>query len=241
MSLLALLAWLYLACLHGRFWQAGPVLAPARPRAAPPVAVVVPARDEAEVIARSVGSLLAQDYAGELRVVLVDDRSADGTAAIARALPGAAERLTVIEGAPRPAGWAGKLWAVQQGVAATDAEVLLLTDADIVHDAAHVATLMAEMERSGVDMVSEMVALNCESFAERALVPAFVYFFAMLYPFAWVNDPMRADRGGGGRNGADPQARAGPDRRYRSDPRRADRRCRAGAGGEARRPDLARS
>jgi len=188
----ALLAWVYLACLHGRFWQAGPALAPARPLHAPPVAVVVPARDEAELIARSIGSLLAQDYPGALRIVLVDDGSADATAAIARALPGAAERLTVLEGTHRPAGWAGKPWAVQQGVAATDADFLLFTDADIVHDPAHLATLVAEIERSGVDMVSEMVALNCESLAERALVPAFVYFFALLYPFAWVNDPLRA-------------------------------------------------
>jgi hopene-associated glycosyltransferase HpnB len=191
MTLIALLAWVYLACLHGRFWQAGPTLTPARPLVAPPVAVVVPARDEAEVIVRSIGSLLAQDYPGALRIVLVDDGSADATAAIARALPGA-ERLTVIEGAPRPAGWAGKLWAVHQGVAASDAEFLLITDADIVHDAAHVATLVAQIEKSGVDMVSEMVALNCESFAERALVPAFVFFFALLYPFEWVNDPLRA-------------------------------------------------
>ena len=191
MTLIALLAWLYLAFLHGRFWQSGPTLAPARPLAAPAVAVVVPARDEAEVIARSIGSLLAQDYAGPLRIVLVDDGSADATAAIARALPGA-ERLTVIEGAARPAGWAGKLWAVHQGVAATDAGLVLLTDADIEHEPAHIATLVARMDESGVDMVSEMVALNCRSFAERALVPAFVYFFAMLYPFEWVNDPLRA-------------------------------------------------
>ncbi len=192
MTLLVLLAWIYLACWHGRFWQDGAMLAPTRPLHAPPVAVVVPARDEADLIARSISSLIAQDYPGPLRIVLVDDGSADATAAIARDLPGAAERLTVIAGAPRPAGWAGKLWAVQQGVAATDAELLLLTDADIVHAPTHVATLVAEIERSGVDMVSEMVALNCESFAERALVPAFVYFFAMLYPFAQVNDPLRA-------------------------------------------------
>jgi hopene-associated glycosyltransferase HpnB len=192
MIFLALLAWVYLACLHGRFWQAGPTLAPARPRDAPPVAVVVPARDEAEVIAQSISSLIGQDYPGVYSIVLVDDGSADATAAIARALPGAAERLTVIEGAPRPAGWAGKPWAVQQGVAATDAVFLLLTDADIVHDPAHLSALVAQIERSGVDMVSEMVALNCESFAERALMPPFVFFFALLYPFEWVNDPLRA-------------------------------------------------
>ncbi|MDA8249506.1 MAG: glycosyltransferase [Rhodospirillales bacterium] len=188
LALLALLGWAYLALLHGRFWQAGPVLAPMQPLHAPRVAAVVPARDEAAVIGASVGSLLAQDYAGGFHVVLVDDGSADGTADIARGLGGA--RLAVIAGTPRPAGWAGKLWAVQQGVAAAgDAEWLLLTDADIVHDRRHVATLVAQAERSGADMVSEMVALNCSSAAERALVPAFVYFFQMLYPFARVNDP----------------------------------------------------
>jgi hopene-associated glycosyltransferase HpnB len=183
----ALLAWAYLLLLHGRFWQAGPVLAPAVPRATPSVAVVVPARDEAEIIAASIGSLLGQEFPGSFRVWLVDDGSADGTGEIARGL--AAERLTVLAGLPRPQGWAGKLWAVQQGVAASDGEWLLLTDADIVHHKRHLATLMAQAERSGADLVSEMVALNCTSFAERALVPAFVYYFQLLYPFARVNDP----------------------------------------------------
>jgi hopene-associated glycosyltransferase HpnB len=161
------------------------------PRAAPAVAVVVPARDEADVIAASVGSLLVQDYPGPYRVILVDDVSADGTAAVARALPGA-ERLTVIDGKPRPAGWAGKLWAVAQGVDATTEELVLLTDADIAHDPRHLATLVAQAEATDADMVSEMVKLNCASPAERALVPAFVYFFALLYPFSWVNDSLRA-------------------------------------------------
>ncbi len=184
---LSLLAWLYLALLHGRFWQAGPILAPARPRAAPPVVAIVPARDEAALVARSIGSLLAQDYP-DLGVVLVDDASIDGTGDIARALPSDGQ-LGVLDGSARPPGWAGKLWAVQQGVAATDHEWLLLTDADIEHDPSHVATLMAQAERLGADMVSEMVALRCESLAERALIPAFVYFFQLLYPFARVNDP----------------------------------------------------
>jgi hopene-associated glycosyltransferase HpnB len=191
LSVLALLAWIWLVALHGRFWQAGPILAPAAPVFHPPVAIVVPARDEAEGIAASIGSLLAQNYAGPFRVVLVDDNSTDATAAIARALPGA-ERLTVIDGAPRPRGWAGKLWAVHQGVAATDEALVLLTDADIVHDPRHLSTLVAKLLSSRVDMVSEMVALRCESWAERALIPAFVYFFALLYPFAWVNDGLRA-------------------------------------------------
>jgi hopene-associated glycosyltransferase HpnB len=187
----ALLAWIWLLLFNGRFWQSGPMLAASAPRATPAVDIVVPARDEADMIARSIGSLLAQDYPGPLRVVLVDDGSGDGTADIARALPAGRHSLEVVTGAPRPAGWAGKLWAVHQGVSATDAPLVLMTDADIEHDPAHVATLVAQADRSGADMVSEMVALNCESFAERALIPAFVYFFALLYPFAWVNDARR--------------------------------------------------
>jgi hopene-associated glycosyltransferase HpnB len=189
LAALSLAAWLYLAFLHGRFWQAGPMAAPGSPAFCPPVAIVVPARDEAALVGRSVASLLAQDYAGKLRVVLVDDSSSDGTAALARALPGA-ERLTVIDGTPRPPGWAGKLWAVHQGVRATSEEFVLLTDADIVHDSAHLRTLVAEAERTRSDMVSEMVALSCDSGAERALVPAFVYLFQLLYPFERVNDPL---------------------------------------------------
>ncbi len=188
---LAALVWAYLLALHGRFWQAGPVLAPARPHAAPPVAIVVPARDEADSIAASLRSLLAQDYPGELRLILVDDGSTDGTGAIARHL--ADPRLVVLTGQPRPPGWSGKLWAVAQGVAEADeAAFVLLTDADIIHDPRHLAALVAQAEREDLDLVSEMVALACDSAAERALVPAFVFFFALLYPFAWVNDPQRA-------------------------------------------------
>ncbi len=191
LALLSLLAWLYLALGHGGFWRDGARLSADRPAVFPPVAAVVPARDEAACVAASIGSLLGQDYPGPFRVVLVDDGSTDGTAAIARALPGA-ERLTVLAGTARPPGWAGKLWAMQQGVAATGEEYLLLTDADIAHDPAHLSALVAQAERRGLDLVSEMVALNCTSLAERALVPAFVYLFALLYPFAWVNDRRRA-------------------------------------------------
>jgi len=195
LAIVALLAWAYLLALHGRFWQAGPVLTPTQPASSPAVDVVIPARDEAEGIGDALRSLLAQDYAGQLRVILVDDGSSDGTGAIARSLidPGMAEpRLVVLDGKPRPPGWSGKLWAVSQGVARTTAGLVLLADADIVHDPAHVATLVAKAERDGLDLVSEMVELRCASWAERALVPAFVFFFQLLYPFAWVNDPMRA-------------------------------------------------
>jgi hopene-associated glycosyltransferase HpnB len=154
---------------------------------------VVPARDEAESIEECLLSLLEQDYPGPYGVVLVDDRSSDGTGAIARGI--GSPHLHVIEGSDPPPGWSGKLWALAQGVAEVrrlmpdQDSYILLTDADIVHQRAHLATLMTKAQRDGVDMVSEMVALNTESAAERALVPAFVYFFQLLYPFARVNRP----------------------------------------------------
>ena len=191
LAALSLLIWLYLLLAHGRFWQSGPELAPARPVVAPPVAVVVPARDEAPLIGLSLRSLLTQEYAGSLRIIVVDDGSSDGTSAIARSIGDG--RLNVLDGRPCPAGWSGKLWAVAQGIAeANTADLILLSDADIVHDPRHVATLVAQAERGDFDLVSEMVALACDTPAERALVPAFVFFFQLLYPFAWANDPMHA-------------------------------------------------
>jgi len=184
---LSLAIWVYLLAGHGKFWQAGLVLLPAAPKTCPPVSIVVPARDEAETIGRCLRSLLAQDYRGPLRVILVDDDSHDGTVVVARKL--ADPRLTIIDGTPRPPGWSGKLWALSQGVAAADGELLLFTDADIVHDPSHLATLVAKLQADGLALVSEMVRLNCASLAERALVPAFVFFFQLLYPFALVNDP----------------------------------------------------
>jgi hopene-associated glycosyltransferase HpnB len=190
LAIIALLIWVYLIFGHGRYWQSGPVLPVAVPEVAPSVAVVIPARDEAPLIAATLRSLLAQDYPGPFQVILVDDNSTDGTGDIARAIGDA--RVTVITGAPRPSGWSGKLWAVSQGVAAAgNADLLLLTDADIVHEPGHLSSLVAWIERHTLDLVSEMVKLACDSPAERALVPAFVYFFQLLYPFAWVNDGLK--------------------------------------------------
>lgn len=190
LAALALVIWLYLIFLHGHFWRFEPVLTPRRPAVTPEVVVVVPARDEAPVIEASLRSLLSQDYPGPFRVILVDDGSTDGTGDIARAIGD--PRLSVITGAPRPVGWSGKLWAEQQGITASgEAELVLLTDADIVHDPRHLGTLVAKAEDDGLDMVSEMVRLACVSPAERALVPAFVFFFQLLYPFDWVNAPDR--------------------------------------------------
>jgi hopene-associated glycosyltransferase HpnB len=183
-----LLIWLYLFFLHGRFWLSGPELPPAVPSSTPDVDIIIPARDEAETIGRVIASLAAQSYAGAYRILLVDDGSSDGTAALARAaVPG--PLLRVIAARPKPPGWSGKLWALSEGVAASKAPILLLTDADIVHHPRHLETLVARLDAPPVDLVSEMVRLNCSSLAERWLVPAFVYFFQMLYPFARVNRP----------------------------------------------------
>lgn len=209
LSILTLVIWLGLIFCHGRFWQAGPVLAPVSGQkldaaTCPDVCVVVPARDEAPSVVACIGSLLAQDYPGTLRVVLVDDNSTDGTGRLARAVPDPHRRLSVVTGKARPAGWSGKLWAVAQGVArarelAPDSSgFVLLTDADITHDPRHVSTLVAKAQAEGLDQVSEMVELNCASPAERMLVPAFVFFFALLYPFASVNNPRSRVAGAAG-------------------------------------------
>ena len=195
--LLSLCIWLYLFFAHGRFWWSGPELRPASPSQTPDVAIIVPARDEAQTIGPVIASLLGQQYAGNFAVILVDDDSSDGTAEIAVATATATAAaaahgnpaLRVISGRQKPSGWSGKLWAVSQGIAGTDAPVLLLADADIVHDPRHLATLVARLNGPRVDLVSEMVRLNCSSPAEGWLVPAFVYFFQMLYPFLRVNDP----------------------------------------------------
>lgn len=182
---LSLLIWIYLFCAHGRFWRSAPQLPAAIPPEFPAVDIVVPARDEAQTISAVIASLLRQDYRGDFRIILVDDNSSDGTAGLA----GPAPRLTVLSLTSKPGDWSGKLWAVSQGVAAGEAPILLLTDADIVHDPRHLSSLVSKLLQAHSDMVSEMVRLNCSSLAERALVPAFVYFFQMLYPFARVNDP----------------------------------------------------
>ena len=185
-AVLALLIWLYLFFAHGCFWRSGPQLPPASPPECPDVDIVVPARDEAPTIAAAIASLLAQKYVGRFRVILVDDDSTDGTAAAA----GCAANLSVLTLRSKPEDWSGKLWALSQGVAAGQAPLLLFTDADIVHDPRHLSTLVAKLLQSRSVMVSEMVRLNCRSLAERMLIPAFVYFFQMLYPFNRVNDPQ---------------------------------------------------
>src|SRR5579859_7928406 len=204
-GLLGLVVWLGLLVFRDGFWLARDTdegLAPA-PAAWPAVTAVVPARDEAEVIGRAVGSLIAQDYPGDFRIVLVDDGSSDGTAQIARETAAAlgSDRLTVIAGSPPPAGWTGKLWAMRNGIEQAGAapSYLWLTDADIAHTPETLRSLIARSEKDGLVLNSLMAELLCSTFAEKALIPAFVFFFQMLYPFARVNRPaskMAAAAGG---------------------------------------------
>ncbi|MBV8442440.1 MAG: glycosyltransferase, partial [Hyphomicrobiales bacterium] len=209
-SILAVGAWAYLLLGRGWFWRcrerddAVPWVSETRSQNSPPVwpdvVAIIPARDECDVIAESVGSLLRQDYAGRFSIVVVDDQSSDGTAAAASAASnalGAAGRLRVIPGSNIPSGWTGKLWAMRQGLAAVEVgaeppELVLFTDADIVYAPQMLSRLVAIARSKDSVLTSLMVKLRCESPAERWLVPAFVFFFQKLYPFAWVNDPGRA-------------------------------------------------
>jgi len=198
-ALISLLAWIGLLFLRGGFWRADQRLAEnetAARRPWPSVAAVVPARDEAETIATTLSSLLLQDYPGPLAIIVVDDNSTDGTAGRVTEAAKDDPRVHRLSGRSLPAGWTGKLWAVAQGVdlAATvmpEAEFLLLTDADILHDCANLRRLVGKATDGKLDLVSLMVRLRCESLWEKLLIPAFVFFFQKLFPFAWVNNPAR--------------------------------------------------
>nr|WP_210167666.1 glycosyltransferase [Streptomyces sp. SID4946] len=194
-TVVSLAAWCWLLLCQGFFWRTD-VRLPLRrePEVWPPVCVVVPARDEAAVLPASLPSLLAQDYPGRAEVFLVDDGSTDGTGELARALSERHGGLPLTVGSPGepPAGWTGKLWAVRHGIALARArkpEYLLLTDADIAHAPDSLRELVAAAHGGGFDVVSQMARLRVESRWERLVVPAFVYFFAQLYPFRWIGRP----------------------------------------------------
>lgn len=198
---LSLAIWLVLIFARHGFWLArerDTRDVPADPAHWPDVVAVVPARDEADVIARSIGSLAAQDYPGHFRVILIDDSSSDGTAEIACAL--GSDRVEIVPGLPLAPGWTGKLWAVSQGVERTgDAPAWLwLTDADIEHAPDTLRTLVARGEAGALTLVSLMARLRCDSIAERMLIPAFIFFFQMLYPFGLVNRPKGLGGAAGG-------------------------------------------
>ena len=203
---IVLVIWLYLVAARGGFWCAAErdnnEQAKRLAMQWPQVSAIIPARDEAETVGETVASLLRQDYPGRLTVILVDDQSRDDTAARARdaaAALGGSDRLIVISGCALPPGWTGKLWAQSQGVeygieraGSMPNDYLLLTDADIAYAPGAVSALVARSQQDGLVLNSLMVKLRCKSFAERMFVPAFVFFFQMLYPFAWANDPRRS-------------------------------------------------
>ena len=186
----SLVAWIYLVFGRGGFWRMPESQAPKLTGRAKSVAVVIPARNEESVVGRAVASLVAQDYPGALHIFLVDDHSSDATITGA----GKHERLTIVRASALAKGWTGKLWAISEGLdraASMQPDYILLTDADIVHAPGNISGLVARAEAESLDLVSYMVKLQCVTLAERALIPAFVFFFFKLYPPAWI---VRHDR-----------------------------------------------
>ncbi len=199
---MVLAIWLYLLAGRGGFWLARQRddAIPAGVRSWPAMTAIIPARDEAECVGETISSLLRQNYPGEFAIILVDDQSRDATAQVARdaaAALGAADRLTVVSGRALPGGWTGKLWAQHQGVEVATAvprppTYLLLTDADIVYAPGALKGIVAQAQSGPYALTSLMAKLRCESLAERMFIPAFIFFFQMLYPFSWANNPRRS-------------------------------------------------
>lgn len=209
-GVLSLLIWAYLVLARGGFWRIYPAAlrtisaenrAPGNPVL---IAVIMPARDEADVVGRAIRSLLQQTGGQRIHIFLVDDASTDGTAQAARAAAiaeGQAQNLTVVSASPLPHGWSGKLWAIQQGIeqaVKTAPDFFLFTDADIEHAPDSIATLVSIAQAGPYGMASFMVKLYCQSVAEKLLIPAFVYFFFKLYPPAWISNPRRSEAGAAG-------------------------------------------
>ena len=186
-------AWLWLAIGHGRFWSLRGLQPAPAAQGKQRIVAVIPARNEAATIRETVESLVRQE---NVAVIVVDDSSSDGTGEIAEAAG-----ATVVPAGPLPSGWTGKMWALRAGVEAArelNPDYLLFTDADIVHSRDSTGRLAGLAERESRDLVSVMVRLNCESLAERLLIPAFVFFFFMLYPPAWIRRPDRSTAGAAG-------------------------------------------
>ena len=208
LAALTLLIWVVLTFFRGAFWQLRAFdddIAPhATPAAWPRVVCVMPARNEAETIARAVASLAKQEYPGALRIVIVDDHSEDATSDLAKAAAqdaGAADRVQIMRAAALQSGWTGKLWALQQEIESNpqdSPEYFWFTDADIVHAPDTLARLVSHAEQQHSDLASLMVLLQAKSFPERLLMPPFLYYFLMLYPPKWIPDATAKTAGAAG-------------------------------------------
>ena len=202
LAALSVATWAYLVLARGTFWHLTGEKADSNPEFSGRIAAIVPARNEAEPIGAVITSLLGQSRA--MTVFLVDDDSSDATAEVAQRAAekaGKAGELVVIQSQPLPSGWTGKLWAMHQGIVrarALNPEWLMLADADVIHDPETAANLACIASHGHYDLVSFMVKLHCESLAEKLLIPAFVYFFFMLYPPAWIRDPQHSTAGAAG-------------------------------------------
>jgi hopene-associated glycosyltransferase HpnB len=209
LAVISLLIWIVLTFFRGGFWQVRAsddnAFDSEQLQTWPRIVAVVPARNEAETIARCVESLASQDYPGEFRMVVVDDHSEDGTEALARRAVQqqsvAQNRVTIIQAAELQPGWTGKLWTLQQGVNATSEsapELFWFTDADIVHAPDTLRRLVTLAERQRLDLVSLMVLLQARTIPERLLIPAFLYFFLMLHPPKWIANRRSKTAGAAG-------------------------------------------
>lgn len=188
-QLLPIVIWAYILLGRGWFWWIKPFQAHAAAGDdTSRIAVIVPARDEAGCIAQVVENWKAQRYDGPLNVFIVDDHSSDGTADIARHAIGNSPRFKLLSASEKPVEWTGKLWALSQGIDASRdfaPDYFLFTDADVIHAPDTLRALLRRAEN--FDLVSLMVRLHCATLAERALIPAFVFFFFLLYPPRWMS------------------------------------------------------
>jgi hopene-associated glycosyltransferase HpnB len=201
-TVLSSIIWIYLLGFRGQFWRSNQRLNQSNTEleSYPSVCAVIPARNEAELLAKTLRSLLNQDYPGSFSVILVDDQSTDGTAKIAREVAetlNKTRQLEIISANPLPPGWTGKLWALEQGICHAQKrtqppDYFLFTDADIEHDRTNLRQLVIKAKTENLNLVSLMVLLRCQSLWEKILIPAFIFFFQKIYPFPWVNDPKKA-------------------------------------------------
>jgi hopene-associated glycosyltransferase HpnB len=208
LGIITLAIWLHLFFGRGWFWRVKRLCADdgrfQLPRSWPKIVAVVPARNEAATIGKAVASLVSQEYPGTFFIIVVDDHSEDETVALAKRVSldlGAEQKVRVVAASPLPEGWTGKLWALNEGVASAAAEepaFYWFTDADITHAPDTLRRLVTRAEQDKFDLASLMVLLQARTLPERALIPAFLYFFLMLYPPRWISDEDLSTAGAAG-------------------------------------------